>query len=95
MVAFRVLPAVIPLAVVEIDQPEPLDLETERPDLIGPAIDDVLKRGGELCMCWILLGHAAQLFRKRLRAKHRVGGQLVAREAAARAPRRERKSDGS
>src|SRR5688572_27501405 len=41
---FGVTPAVIPLAVIEIHQPEALGLEPERLHLVGPAVDDVAQR---------------------------------------------------
>ena len=70
----RVLPAVIPLAVVEIDEPEPLDLDAQGPDLVRPAVDDVLERRRQLGVGRVLFRDPTQLFRKRLGAKHGVIG---------------------
>src|SRR5919106_972945 len=38
---FRIAPAVVAFAVVEVDEPEPFDLQPQRLDLLGPTGDDV------------------------------------------------------
>ena len=44
---FRIAPAVVPFAVVEVDEPQALGLAPQRLHLLGPALDDVLQRLGQ------------------------------------------------
>ena len=62
---FRVAPAVVAFAVVEVDEPKTLGLEAERLNFCRPAVHDIAERRREVCVIRIFLLQAMQLRGKR------------------------------
>lgn len=74
---FRIAPAVVALTVVEVDQPQTFCLEPEGLNFCGPARHDIAERLREKRMLRMVLDEATQLDGERLRATHRIGGQVL------------------
>jgi signal transduction histidine kinase len=73
----RIAPAVVPFAVVEVDEPQALRFEPQRPHLVGPASDHVAQRLGQLRVDRIVLAEPLNLRRQRFGLAHRVGRQVL------------------
>jgi len=74
---FRVGPAVIPVAVVEVDEPHAFGLEPQGSNLVGPAIDHIPERAGQDGMGGVFFGDTLQLRRERLGPPDGVGGEVL------------------
>jgi len=74
---FGVAPAVIPLTVVEVDEPQTLGLETKRLDFLRPAVDDIAERRGKVGVVGIFFLQTVKLRRKGLGAPHRIGRHVL------------------
>ena len=69
---FGVTPAVVPLAVIEVHEPEALRFEAERLDVLRPAVEDVAKRRGKGGVLGIFFLQTVQLRGQRLGAADRL-----------------------
>ena len=69
---FRVAPAVVAFAVVEVDEPKALGLEAEGLDFCRPVVHNIAERRREVCVIRIFLLQAMQLRGKRLSSTDRI-----------------------
>ena len=71
------LPAVVPFAVVEIDEPQALGLETQLADTIGPLVDDLLELDAERRAAGIVLLEIVDRVCKRFGLTHGFGRHVL------------------